>query len=60
MHFELTCRTVKGGGVSNCPEGTGTSEGGGMVRGGGGDCTVPPSPLAEEVASGKDGEGEAR
>ena len=49
---------MEGGGVFICPEGTGASERGGVVRGGGGDGTVPPPALAEEVASGKDGEGE--
>ena len=58
LHFEPTCHTVEGGGVFICPEGTGASKGGGVVRGGGGDGTVPLLPLAEEVASGKDGEGE--
>ena len=49
---------MEGGGVFICPEGTGASERGGVVRGGGGDGTISPPPLAEEVASGKDGEGE--
>ena len=51
------------GGIAIHPESACALEGGGggggdMVGGGCGDGTVPPSSLAEEVASGKDGKRE--